>query len=432
RELRLHACQLFGDEIEVEVVVEQVVVPHHAAHREGSDEGLGVLLDGDTGDVPAHRVPGEVCPPGIADQAIEELTERVRILDALLHVVAVRGEAGRPPRIAVRHQELANARVGDGELEPRPPEAVRVQDEFAVPFGRDLDAVAGAAVDTPVTRRGGARDRVRRQLGLVAAVGGGSASRGRWPWPRRGGGGARAATTPLTTRTATSSAVMTVMNPCLVMDRLLLGLVREPRYQGRRPLAANVPLGHCADPNTLRMKTESSEKLGRPGNPRACSRPPQSDISTGMYPSTSQYPPAHDPALRADPPGCAHRCGESLGSQILVNHEGRAEDVGNDIFTPWVTTLAAVYLGLFPTVLAYVAWSYVLTHLPAPRASVYAYLVPPLSTCIALAWVNEVPRLSLLIGGAGFSADSQSAQTRPDDGVRCQTPMPGAQEPTAQ
>src|SRR5215813_14967325 len=102
---------------------------------------------------------------------------------------------------------------------------------------------------------------------------------------------------------------MTVTNPCLVMDRLLLGLVRAPRYQGRRPLAANVPLGHCADPNTLRMKTESSEELGRPGNPRACSRPPQSDISTGMYPSTSQYPPAHDPALRADPPGCAHRCG---------------------------------------------------------------------------------------------------------------------------
>src|SRR5262249_58896932 len=99
---------------------------------------------------PAHRVPGEVCPPGVANQAIEELTERVGVLDALLHVVAVRGVAGRPPRIAVRHQVLANAGIADGELEPGPAEAVRVEHEVAVPVGRDLDAVAGAAVDTKV------------------------------------------------------------------------------------------------------------------------------------------------------------------------------------------------------------------------------------------------------------------------------------------
>ena len=66
---------------------------------------------------------------------------------------------------------------------------------------------------------------------------------------------------------------------------------------------------------------------------------------------------------------------------------------------PWAATLAAVYLGLFPTALAYVAWSYVLAHLPASRASVYTYLVPPLSTAIAVVWVNEVPSPSLVIGG---------------------------------
>src|SRR5215469_132217 len=69
---------------------------------------------------------------------------------------------------------------------------------------------------------------------------------------------------------------------------------------------------------------------------------------------------------------------------------------------PWAATLAAVYLGLFPTVLAYVAWSYVLTHLPASRASMYTYLVPPLSTAIAVIWVNEVPTPSLLIGGVAI------------------------------
>src|SRR5262249_58424854 len=130
----------------------------------------------DPGNMSAHGVPGDIRPRGIPDQSVEELAERVRILDALLHVIPVRAEARRSPRITMRHQELANARVGDGELEPRPPEAVRVQDEFAVPFGRDLDAGAGAAVDTPVTRRAGAPERVERQLGLVHAAG------GRRPW----------------------------------------------------------------------------------------------------------------------------------------------------------------------------------------------------------------------------------------------------------
>jgi drug/metabolite transporter (DMT)-like permease len=71
---------------------------------------------------------------------------------------------------------------------------------------------------------------------------------------------------------------------------------------------------------------------------------------------------------------------------------------------PWAATLAAVYLGLFPTTLAYVAWSYVLTHLPASQASVYTYLVPPLSIAIAVIWVNEVPSPSLLIGGVAILA----------------------------
>ena len=66
---------------------------------------------------------------------------------------------------------------------------------------------------------------------------------------------------------------------------------------------------------------------------------------------------------------------------------------------PWAATLAVVYLGLFPTALAYVAWSSVLASLPASRASLYTYLVPPLSAAIAVIWVNEVPSPSLVIGG---------------------------------
>lgn len=103
RELRLHARQRLGNEVEVEEIVEQLVVPHHAAHRERSDVDVGVLLDGDPCDMPAHRVPGDVRPLRVADQAVEERAEPVRVLHALLHVVAVRAVARRRPRIAVRY-----------------------------------------------------------------------------------------------------------------------------------------------------------------------------------------------------------------------------------------------------------------------------------------------------------------------------------------
>ena len=65
----------------------------------------------------------------------------------------------------------------------------------------------------------------------------------------------------------------------------------------------------------------------------------------------------------------------------------------------WTATLSVLYLGLFPTALAYVSWSYVLAHLPASRASVYTYVVPLLSTAIAFVWVTEVPSLLFLMGG---------------------------------
>ena len=71
---------------------------------------------------------------------------------------------------------------------------------------------------------------------------------------------------------------------------------------------------------------------------------------------------------------------------------------------PWAATLSAIYLGLFPTALAYASWSYVLAHLPASRASVYTYLVPPLSTAFAVVWVNEIPSPFFLFGGIAILA----------------------------
>jgi drug/metabolite transporter (DMT)-like permease len=64
----------------------------------------------------------------------------------------------------------------------------------------------------------------------------------------------------------------------------------------------------------------------------------------------------------------------------------------------WVATLAVIYLGVFPTVVAYWSWSYVLARVPASRAAIYTYLVPVLSALMASGWIGERPTLVFGIG----------------------------------
>jgi drug/metabolite transporter (DMT)-like permease len=61
---------------------------------------------------------------------------------------------------------------------------------------------------------------------------------------------------------------------------------------------------------------------------------------------------------------------------------------------------AVIFLGLGPAALAYVAWSYALARLPVSRAASFLYLVPPIATGLAWAWLGEAPGAEALIGGA--------------------------------
>jgi drug/metabolite transporter (DMT)-like permease len=69
-------------------------------------------------------------------------------------------------------------------------------------------------------------------------------------------------------------------------------------------------------------------------------------------------------------------------------------------FAPLSSTLAVVYLGVFPSAIAYLCWSYGLSRLDASKASSFLFIVPVVAIVIAFVWLREIPSWLSLVGGA--------------------------------
>ena len=59
-----------------------------------------------------------------------------------------------------------------------------------------------------------------------------------------------------------------------------------------------------------------------------------------------------------------------------------------------------VYLGLFPTAVAFTTWAYALARTTAGKMGATTYLVPPLAVLMGWMVLGEVPPALALLGGA--------------------------------
>ncbi|MGW8992176.1 DMT family transporter [Streptomyces zhihengii] len=60
----------------------------------------------------------------------------------------------------------------------------------------------------------------------------------------------------------------------------------------------------------------------------------------------------------------------------------------------------ALYLGLLPSALGFVIWAYAVARLPLATSTAALYLIPPVALVISFLWLDEVPHVIELVGGA--------------------------------
>jgi len=90
--------------------------------------------------------------------------------------------------------------------------------------------------------------------------------------------------------------------------------------------------------------------------------------------------------------------------------------VGETADAPLSATLNMIYLGVFPTALAFTTWAYALARTTASRMGATTYAVPALVVLMSWLALGEVPGLLTLAGGAlclaGVAVSRSRARTR--------------------
>ncbi|MFD3584514.1 DMT family transporter [Streptomyces sp. NPDC058683] len=96
---------------------------------------------------------------------------------------------------------------------------------------------------------------------------------------------------------------------------------------------------------------------------------------------------------------------------------------------PLSATLDMVYLGIFPTALAFTTWAYALARTTASRMGATTYAVPALVVLMSWLALGEVPGPVTLVGGLLCLAGVAVSRSRARAGTRAPRSAPAAGEP---
>ncbi|WP_435770546.1 DMT family transporter [Nocardioides sp. SYSU DS0651] len=88
----------------------------------------------------------------------------------------------------------------------------------------------------------------------------------------------------------------------------------------------------------------------------------------------------------------------SIGTVACLPWAGQLVEQARD--APASSTLWLVYLGVFPTAIAFTTYAYALQHMTASSLGVTTYLVPPLTIVMGLLFLDEAPPAVAYVGGA--------------------------------
>jgi len=88
----------------------------------------------------------------------------------------------------------------------------------------------------------------------------------------------------------------------------------------------------------------------------------------------------------------------SIGAIACLPFAG--ELVGDLRAAPLSATLWVLYLGVFPTAIAFTTYGYALTHMSASSLGITTYLVPVITVLLAWGWIGETPPAMAYVGGA--------------------------------
>jgi drug/metabolite transporter (DMT)-like permease len=117
------------------------------------------------------------------------------------------------------------------------------------------------------------------------------------------------------------------------------------------------------------------------------------------------------PALRHASPMQVTTFGCLIGTVACLPFSGQL--VSEVSKAPLSATLNVVYLGLFPTALAFSTWAYALSRTTAGKMGATTYAVPAVVVLISWIALDEVPKWLTFLGGAICLAGVAVSRTRP-------------------